>query len=558
MELARETIRVISRFKNVVLEGPPGTGKSYVVADIAEAWETQTKRPLRGNGRGEFAITMHPSTTYEEFIDGLRYDESKRGFVRKDGFLRRVVKAAEENPESDFLILLDELNRANVPKVFGDLLLTMEASKRTQWDAATKSWVGGMKVTLPYSGELFAMPSNIYLLGTMNSTDRSIAPLDAALRRRFGFIRVQPLAGDGLRAQLRHKEGDEALERASRSIDQLTSLNEALKACLGPDAMLGHSYLFGMSPTVGQLADPNDPLADLRRRAAEPDVVGGFWIESRKLDGGSFNQLGLPDEAPPRRVHGILNSFYPMSSEGHVTATQSPKGRRDAVDISFDGQTYLGNIVRWNEGGPNFKLYYSGATASGVKMTNVTRDHLFDFKIHVFLRRADHTLELVLLDRTAIPAIQAVSTWNEESDVSATGRVYGQIDLGLLRAQPDSGPDPAADAELMVWRYAILPQLIDTLTQVGATELLDVDARVRWLAETGNDSLADRWALFDSFLRDDLGLEVREEGFGLTRGLAVTERPRILATTADGAELNVNESLAPAGGTDGDSRLTDD
>ncbi|KRD53730.1 McrB family protein [Microbacterium sp. Root280D1] len=532
MELALETIRVVSRFKNVVLEGPPGTGKSHVVAEIARRWTEQTGRTLKGDGRGAYAITMHPSTTYEEFIDGLRYDETAQSFVRKDGFMRRIATEAKAAPDKDFLILLDELNRANVPKVFGDLLLTMEASKRASWDPATGDWSGGMIVTLPYSGDQFSLPSNVYLLGTMNSTDRSIAPLDSALRRRFGFIRVQPLGGTALRDRLRAVEGEDSAARAARSIDQLTNLNAALRECLGPDAMLGHSYLFGMSPTVGLLADVPDPLAELRAAASSGQIKGAFWVESRKLDGGSFNQLGLPDEAPPQREHGILSSFYPMSSQGKVTARQSPKGERDNVDITYAGKTYLSNVVRWNKDGPNFKLYLSGATSAGEKMTAVTKDHLFDFKIHTFLRRADHTLELVLLDLDAKAALVAVSAWHEESNTSALRRSYGEIDLDELKKSTEARTDTDADAELTIWRYAILPQLIDTLTQVGATELLDEDARVRWLAETGNEDVADRWALFDDFL-EDLSLAVREEGFGLTRGLAVTELTATAPTHED-------------------------
>ena len=108
-----------------------------------------------------------------------------------------------------------------------------------------------MEVTLPYSGALFSVPSNVYLLGTMNTSDRSIAPLDSALRRRFGFVRVEPLVGDALREKIVATDGEDAAERVERSIDQLTNLNEALRRCLGPNAMLGHSYLFGVNSHRG-------------------------------------------------------------------------------------------------------------------------------------------------------------------------------------------------------------------------------------------------------------------------------------------------------------------
>jgi len=98
MELALETIRVLRRFKNAVLEGPPGTGKSHVVEAVAAAWHAETGRPLKGDGRGRYAITLHPNTTYEEFVEGLRFDDTSGSFVRRDGFLREVIKDAVSNP----------------------------------------------------------------------------------------------------------------------------------------------------------------------------------------------------------------------------------------------------------------------------------------------------------------------------------------------------------------------------------------------------------------------------------------------------------------------------
>jgi dynein-related subfamily AAA family protein len=236
-----DVIHVLRRFKNAILEGVPGTGKTFAIWHMASAWTSTTGRPLIGDGQGSYAITMHPSTAYEDFVEGLRYDDSARAFVRRDGFIVRVVKEALGRPDADFLVLLDEINRANVPKVLGDLLVTLEKTKRANY-RPSRGWIGGMQVTLPYSGRIFEMPENLYIVGTMNTTDQSIAPLDSALRRRFAFVRLEPLGkADLLKLVASHTP----LMR--ESVRQLTLLNEAvLKPLLGPDAMLGHSYLIGI------------------------------------------------------------------------------------------------------------------------------------------------------------------------------------------------------------------------------------------------------------------------------------------------------------------------
>jgi hypothetical protein len=525
MELALETVRVLRRFKNAVLEGPPGTGKSHVVSDVVEAWEAETGRTLAGDGRGRYAITLHPNTTYEEFVEGLRYNDDKESFERMEGFLREVINDALDDPGSDFLVLIDELNRANVPKVFGDLLLTMESSKRTSWNGT--EWSGGMEVTLPYSGTLFSVPSNVYLLGTMNTSDRSIAPLDSALRRRFGFIRVEPLVGGALRQRIVATDGEDAAGRVERSIDQLTNLNEALRRCLGPNAMLGHSYLFGVAATEGSVAGANDPLAPVRE-AADSSVVGAFWLEARVLDGGSHNQLNLPDIDGPSGRRGIVDAFFPMSSGGVVTYQRSPRGTHDKVEIRFEGRSYLDNIVRFNAGGPNYKLYYQGNTSDGQKFSRVAGTLRLDHKVHVWLRRDDNTLELIVLDRSdaVTAALRSVSAapggWHERT-TGTRGRSYGVVDLAALAESGSATPDDD-DAEWMIWRYAILPQLIDTATQVGATELLAKETRNTWLEAANATDVADRWETFDRFLAS-LSLAISEEGYGLTRGLTVVDIP---------------------------------
>lgn len=528
MELAIETIRVLRHFKNAILEGPPGTGKSHVVASVVDAWEVETGRQLAGNGQGRYAITLHPNTTYEEFVEGLRYDDEQTAFVRRDGFLREVISDAIANPGADYLVLIDELNRANVPKVFGDLLLTMEASKRGTPNGHGID--GGMQVTLPYSGQLFSMPSNVYLLGTMNSSDRSISPLDSALRRRFGFIRVEPLSGEALKAQITATDGPEAASRVDQSIDQLTNLNEALRRCLGPNAMLGHSYLFGVEETAGSVFAQNDPLVSVREAAQICNVTEVFWLEARRLDGGSHTQLDLPDVNQASGKRGIVDAFFPMSSNGIHTQTRSSRNQKDEVDIRFEGSDYIGNVVRYNSSGPNYKLYYQGVTSEDQRFSVVSRTGRLAPKVHVWLRQQDSTLELKILDLSdaVIAALKSVSTgpdgWHECSAGRAP-RFYGVVDLAALNATGSAATiDGNSDAEQIVWRYAILPQLIDTVTQVGATDLLIPATRHAWLEAAGITDIEDRWTKFDAFL-SEMSLAFSEEGFGLIRSLTILDIP---------------------------------
>ena len=526
MDLAEETIRVLRRFKNAILEGPPGTGKTFVVTQIAARWQVQTGRVLGGDGRRRYAIVLHPSTTYEEFIDGLRYDEDKGQFVRKDGFLLNVIGDALDHPDRDYLVLIDEINRSNVPKVLGDVLLCMESSKRSKFDGAM--WTGGMEVTLPYSSRPFSIPDNVYILGTMNTSDRSIAPLDSALRRRFGFVRVEPIMGAELRATIAAADGEDAAERLATSIDELTNLNEALRRCLGPDAMLGHSYLFNAQQTDGRTSELDDPLMEIRDTAAHANSKSVLWLEVKGLYGYSANQFNVPDTTNSRR--GLVNDFYPMRSKETITDHRSAPITQDAFDVHFAGATLMGNTIEYNPGGSNIQLKYQGRTSDGRGIFDLAPRGSLGQKFHVFLRRPDDTFDLILLDRddAVRAALQGISEgpsgWHTRTPGNL-GRAYGVIDLERLAATGSSSErSPQDDAEWMIWRYAILPQLVDTVTQLAATDVLDPTTRAGWLKAAGQDESADRWSQFDAFLAQ-MSLAIHEEGQGLSRALRVTEVP---------------------------------
>jgi len=258
----RERIEMLRQFKNLILEGVPGTGKTYSLKLIAELWSKFTGKELVGCGQGAYAMTFHPSTSYEEFVEGLRpqntsckseggigspnffleqTDQDKdTNWGVEDGFFIKVCRWAWSDPTRDHLILIDEINRANIPRVFGDLITTIESSKRASWLNDKWSVKSAQVVSLPFSHRSFCVPDNLYIIATMNSTDRSVAPLDAALRRRFAFERVPPMSQRQLERVLSHQE-------LQSSITAWSQLNRLLRAEIGPEGMLGHSYLFDLN-----------------------------------------------------------------------------------------------------------------------------------------------------------------------------------------------------------------------------------------------------------------------------------------------------------------------
>ena len=159
--------------RQAIFQGPPGTGKTYVAKRIAE-W-------CRERG-GDFEIVQfHPSYSYEDFVEGFRptlTESGQAGFKLTEGPLRRIAAKAADNPDSTFVLVIDEINRGNVAKVLGELYFLLEYRNEA--------------VSLQYSGDRFSLPENLWFIGTMNTTDRSIALVDAALRRRFYFFGFFP------------------------------------------------------------------------------------------------------------------------------------------------------------------------------------------------------------------------------------------------------------------------------------------------------------------------------------------------------------------------------
>jgi 5-methylcytosine-specific restriction protein B len=227
--------RVLRRKGQVILHGPPGTGKTFrgeqAACELASrAW---LGRPFREEDRaalveqGAVELTsFHPAYGYEDFIEGYRPTGSGTGalsFALRDGVMKRLCKRAAATPQKPFFLVIDEINRGDIPRIFGELLSALELDKR------------GRLFTLPFSGERFSVPPNVRVIGTMNTADRSIALLDVALRRRFGFVELMP--------------EPELLLSTVEGLDVgkwLAALNRRIVQHTGRDArglQVGHAYL---------------------------------------------------------------------------------------------------------------------------------------------------------------------------------------------------------------------------------------------------------------------------------------------------------------------------
>ena len=311
------------RSLNTILYGPPGTGKTYATASRCmeicdgkipqDAGERRARYgKLMDEGRIEF-VTFHQSYGYEEFVEGIRpvADADENAAMQlsvEPGVVKRIAERARKVPEPHVLVI-DEINRANISKVMGELITLLEEDKR---EGAENE----VAVTLPYSGQQFTLPANLHILGTMNTADRSIALLDTALRRRFRFEEMLP------KPDLLH----EARERTGVDLPRvLVVLNERLEYLIDRDHQIGHAWLME--------TETRDDVDAVMRHKIIPLIAEYFYDDWSKVRA----VLGGTDHFVQRRPLGIPPGLENDTGEARYRWTVQQRFDGDAYRFLADG-----------------------------------------------------------------------------------------------------------------------------------------------------------------------------------------------------------------------------
>ncbi len=315
-----DLVKSLRLHKQIILFGPPGTGKTYyaqklartviaqdnfekdynqlnndeieqleigpIIDNVDRVKEENTSYNPKPQVKYMRFCTFHPAYGYEDFMEGYRPEVSVEGrptFKLKNGIFKNICKDAIDNPDDTFILIIDEINRGDIPRIFGELITLIEPEKRWNLDKENPKTA----VVLPASEEVFAVPENVNIIGTMNTADQSIALLDIALRRRFGFRELMPMT-----------ELLENQEISGINLGKwLKELNNRVLEKVGRNLQIGHSYFMKNSKPINDeedlLAAIKDEILPLLQEYCYDDyftlkeILGSVIVNERK---GGFNQ----------------------------------------------------------------------------------------------------------------------------------------------------------------------------------------------------------------------------------------------------------------------------
>ena len=268
-----EISTLLAEKNQVIFQGPPGTGKTYVAQELAEH--------LAGTKDRVTLVQFHPSYAYEDFVQGYRptLENGNAGFKLQDGPLMQAAKRAEAEPDATHFLIIDEINRGNLAKVFGELYFLLEYRNR--------------EINLQYTDEPFHLPPNLYIIGTMNTADRSTALVDLALRRRFYFVEFHP-DQPPIQGLLRRYLSDQApgMEWAADIVDRANELlQDDPQAAIGPshfmkpgldEAAVNRVWNYGILPYIEErlFGQGDERLAEFDLAKLRDDVSADFGQEN--------------------------------------------------------------------------------------------------------------------------------------------------------------------------------------------------------------------------------------------------------------------------------------
>ncbi|MDT3739717.1 MAG: AAA family ATPase [Candidatus Kapabacteria bacterium] len=261
-----KTVSLLKRKKNIILQGPPGVGKTFIARKIAYEILQEIK-----DSNIEM-VQFHQSYSYEDFIQGLRPTQNG-GFDLKDGIFYTFCQKALAHPDRQFFFIIDEINRGNLSKIFGEMMMLIEADKRSEKFA--------LKLTYSEDEEdRFYIPENIFIIGTMNTADRSLAIVDYALRRRFAFVTLHPDYGVNFNSFLSAKGlSPQMVEHICSSVSKVNSkIKDDIN--LGEGFQIGHSYFC----TYETNEDENSWWNDILNFELKPLLEEIWFDDSTKVD----------------------------------------------------------------------------------------------------------------------------------------------------------------------------------------------------------------------------------------------------------------------------------